>query len=196
MGSKGGIISGAARRKLASEPKLVERIVNRWIGDTAKGDNRAREQLLERMEGKVELNINQTIESRYVIEERGVPYVDIAAAPIPAANIGTGAIEQGKNATSDNTRYDAHSANETKAGQLLPNRIEPECTPAPLAFNDAIAPPPAQSLSEAERLYREAAARYDAEREKRRGGADPHARGTEGPTGGGPAPVSAPGSNG
>lgn len=74
--SNGGAISARTRELLRQDERLIDRIAQRWIKDTIKGDNRAREQLLDRLEGKVEQAIRATLETRYVIEEVGTPYVD------------------------------------------------------------------------------------------------------------------------
>ena len=78
LGSKAGIISAKARAKLQADEAAIDKIVARWIRDAQRGDNRAREQLLDRLEGKVEQSIHATVESRYVIEEAGCAYVDAA----------------------------------------------------------------------------------------------------------------------
>ena len=86
---------------LANDCALLIQVVDRWIADAIKGDNRAREQLLDRLEGKVEQSISATVTSRYVIEEIGIPYVD---APHRVVTVG-----------SDNTHYVALCAGETDA---------------------------------------------------------------------------------
>ena len=76
-GSTKSLLSAALRKRLLSDDgALAIQIVERWIADAVKGDNRAREQLLDRLEGKVEQQINATVTSRYVIEEIGIAYVD------------------------------------------------------------------------------------------------------------------------
>lgn len=75
--SKGGTISARTRELLRQDERILDRIAKRWLRDCERGDNRAREQLLDRLEGKVEQSIKAEITSRYVIEEAGTDYVDI-----------------------------------------------------------------------------------------------------------------------
>jgi hypothetical protein len=65
---------------MRQDDRILDKIAKRWLRDAARGDNRAREQLLDRLEGKVEQKIDATITSRYVIEEVGVEHVDIEAS--------------------------------------------------------------------------------------------------------------------
>lgn len=83
---------------LANDCALLIQVVDRWIQDAIKGDNRAREQLLDRLEGKVEQRIDATVTSRYIIEEVGIPYVDAPQRVMDLA--------------SDNTHYVALCAGE------------------------------------------------------------------------------------
>ena len=108
-GTKGGIISAKARAKLAASDIDVDKIVARWIRDAQRGDNRAREQLLDRLEGKVEQSIHATVESRYVIEEAGCAYVDAGPTLTVAA--------------SDNIHYDAQCAD---GSRVAPMELEPK----------------------------------------------------------------------
>lgn len=117
LGTQAGIISAKARAKLAADDREIDKIVARWIRDAQRGDNRAREQLLDRIEGKVEQQIRATVESRYIIEEAGI-------LTVPDINIGTPTLEIAAPSTSDNPCSDAHSASETKPIPPLPVRNE------------------------------------------------------------------------
>jgi|SRR6185295_7832167 len=81
FGHRGGIVSAALRAALVKNAHRIDNIVDKWITDAENGDNRARDQLLDRLEGKVEQAIHATIESRYVIEEIGVPFVESHSQP-------------------------------------------------------------------------------------------------------------------
>lgn len=83
-GQQGGIISGRVRELMRNDDRLIEKIANRWLRDAARGDNRAREQLLDRLEGKVEQAIRAEITSRYVIEEIGIERVLTVQPGAPA----------------------------------------------------------------------------------------------------------------
>jgi len=107
-GSPKSLLSAALRQRLLDDDgKLALEIVERWIADARKGDSRAREQLLDRLEGKVEQSINATVTSRYVIEEVGIPYVDAPHTLTLAA--------------SDNTHYVALCA-----GEIAPAAMKAE----------------------------------------------------------------------
>lgn len=78
--SQGGKIAARTREILNADDKLFDRIVRRWLKSCSNGDNRALAMLLDRIDGPVEQRVSATIESRYVIEEVGVPYVDVPAS--------------------------------------------------------------------------------------------------------------------
>jgi hypothetical protein len=88
--SKGGTISARTRELLRQDERILDKIAKRWLRDCERGDNRAREQLLDRLEGKVEQSIKAELTTRYVIEEVGFDSVDINAETPADAEVSEG----------------------------------------------------------------------------------------------------------
>lgn len=123
--SRGGQLSARTRELIAEDNRLLDRLAKRWIASMLKGDNRAREQYLDRSEGKVEQSIHATLETRYTIEEVGTPYVLVP--------------EQVTSTASDNIHSVALSAD---ASAVAPVQVESVKSDPPRADPDAVIPPP------------------------------------------------------